>query len=161
MQKVCSISLSNLCQIISSTLLGYFAESLFHFPIKFFPNNSSILRGYVAESLYLFPIKFASITINSNNILFALNFVLSPYQICPLTIHSYNTLFAYSYVPSPYQICPYDCTLIQLHICTQVWTFSLLSNLPLPQFTHTIFCLHSILYSLHSSLRWKMAQAKN
>ena len=76
--------------------------------------------------------------------LFALDFVLFPYQICALTIHSCNTLFAHNFVPSPYQICSYDCTLIQLYICTQVCTFSLLSNLPLSQFTNTTFCLHSI-----------------
>ena len=152
-------------KFVSLTIHSYnflFALNFVPSPYQICPFDYSLIQlFYLHTTLYLFPIKFASITINSNNILFALNFVLSPYQICPLTIHSYNTLFAYSYVPSPYQICPYDCTLIQLHICTQVWTFSLLSNLPLPQFTHTIFCLHSILYSLHSSLRWKMAQAKN
>ena len=65
-----------------------------------------------------------------------------------MTIHSCNTLFAHNFVPSPYQICSYDCTLIQLYICTQVCTFSLLSNLPPSQFTHTTFYLHLILYFL-------------
>ena len=94
--------------------------SLSNLPLAQFTHT----RFYLHSILYLLPIKFD-----------------------PMTFHFYNSLIEHYLVPFPYQICPCNYSLIQFFICTQFCTFSL-SNLPLAQFTHTRFYLHSILYPL-------------
>ena len=115
------------------------------FPYQICPFDYSLLQLFICTKFCTFslsnlpPLQFTHTTFYLHLILYFL-----PIKFAPLTIHSYNTLFAHSFVPSPDQICPYDCTLIQLFICTHISTFSL-SNLPLSQFTHRTFFLHSIL----------------
>ena len=123
-----------------------FALNLVPSPYQICPFDYSLIQCFICTQVCTFsllsnlpPSQFTHTTFYLHLILYFL-----PIKFAPLTIHSYNTLFAHSFVPSPYQICPYDCTLIQLFICTHISTFSL-SNLPLSQFTHRTFFLHSIL----------------